>query len=91
MIVFVSCVYGVIVIFTGMLFTERPLDREVSSLYHVPIVARDGGGRVGYTMVRVNVADQGDHKPQFIMSEYKANIYASTEIDASVLQVGFTV
>lgn len=70
-----------------MMYTKRPLDREVEPLYQVPVVARDGGGRTGYTIVRVNVADQGDHKPEFIMSEYKANVYAATEVGKSILKV----
>ena len=72
-----------------MLYTKIPLDREVAALYQVPVVARDGGGRTGYTIVRVNVADQGDHKPEFIMSEYKANVYAETEVGRSILQVEY--
>ena len=63
------------------------MDREKTVVYDVPIMATDGGGRVGYTVVRVNVADQGDNRPLFKMREYKANIYGASEVGTYVLQV----
>lgn len=77
-------------VIAGELFTKVELDREKKVVYDVPIVATDGGGRSGYTMVRVNVADQGDNRPLFKMQEYKANIYGSAEINSYVLQVIYT-
>ena len=71
----------------GELFTKAMLDREVSAQYVVPVVARDGGGRTGYTLVRVNVGDKGDHSPQFQLDQYKANVYADAPLHMSILQV----
>ncbi len=71
-----------------MLSTRRALDRETRALYTIPVLARDGGGRVGYSSVRVNVADQADHKPQFKIGEYKANVYAYADSGTPVLEVG---
>ena len=71
----------------GELFTKAVLDREASAQYVVPVVARDGGGRTGYTQVRVNVADKGDHSPQFQLDQYKANVYADAPLHTSILQV----
>ena len=73
--------------FAGELFTYKLLDREEQALYNVPVTATDGGGRTGYTVVKVNVADQGDNVPQFMMSDYKANVYSSAEIGTTVVQV----
>ena len=69
------------------MFTYKQLDREDKALFNVPITATDGGGRTGYTLVRVNVADQGDNVPQFVMEDYKANIYSGAEIGTFVVQV----
>ena len=71
----------------GELVTAQRLDREHVSRYLVPIVARDGGGRAGYTSVTVNVADQGDFRPLFLLTNYKTNIYSNTSVDASIITV----
>ena len=75
----------------GELFTYKQLDREEQALYNVPVTATDGGGRNGYTVVRINVADQGDNVPQFVMEDYKANVYSSAEIGTFVVQVIFAL
>ena len=81
-------VYAIHVIYlAGELFTYKQLDREEQALYSVPVTATDGGGRTGYTVVRINVADQGDNVPQFVMEDYKANVYSSAEIGTFVVQV----
>lgn len=67
--------------------TEIPLDREKTSQYLVPISAKDGGGRAGYATVRVNVADQADHRPCFKQAEYKSNVYSSALEHSYVIQV----
>ena len=85
-------VYVIHVIYlAGELFTYKQLDREEQALYSVPVTATDGGGRTGYTVVRINVADQGDNVPQFVMEDYKANVYSSVEIGTFVVQVIFAL
>ncbi len=71
----------------GELFTKVRLDREQQILYQVPVVGTDGGGRMGYTTVRVNVADQGDNRPQFKMNQYMANVYGDDVENTFILQV----
>lgn len=78
------------VLSTGELATLESLDREEMAVYAVPIVAKDGGGRAGYCVLRVNVADQGDQRPLFKLNDYKANIYVTAELDSTVLQVSHT-
>ena len=72
---------------TGEVRSMRPLDREQQSQYIVPVVARDGGGLAAYTQLRVNVADKPDSKPHFHMPQYKVNIYETTQLGVSILQV----
>ncbi len=73
--------------YTGELFTYKKLDREEQALYNVPVTATDGGGRSGYCIVRVNVADQGDNMPQFVMQDYKANVYSTAPVGSTVVHV----
>ena len=79
----------VMLIFTGDLLTNVPLDREYTSLYIVPVVARDGGGRAGFAKVRVNVADQGDQIPKFTQEEFRANVYSTSEQHTHVINVRY--
>lgn len=72
---------------TGDVMSKQPLDRERQSKYLVPVVAKDGGGRAGYTTLKINVADLGDHKPYFHMAQYKANVYETAKPGTIVLQV----
>ena len=72
---------------SGELFTASRLDRETHTMFNVPVIAVDGGGRTGYTNIRVNVADQGDNMPQFKMNDYKANVYSTVDVGTFVLQV----
>jgi protocadherin Fat 1/2/3 len=58
----------------GVLTTRIKLDRERRSNYEILIRASDDGARVGYTTVRVKVADENDFSPQFINAEYKLSI-----------------
>ena len=74
----------------GDLFTGVPLDREHTSLYVVPVVARDGGGRAGFAKVRVNVADKGDQRPKFAQQEFTANVYCTAEENSHVVNVSAT-
>ncbi|ELU08218.1 hypothetical protein CAPTEDRAFT_222745 [Capitella teleta] len=72
---------------TGEIFTLEALDREKHPQHLVPVAATDGGGRMGYVTVIVNVADQGDSEPQFKLQEYKANVFADAEIGSVILKV----
>ena len=72
---------------TGELYTAAVLDRELTSQYVIPIAAQDGGGRAGYTTVRVTVADMGDNKPHFLLANYRTNVYATAEPRDDVIKV----
>ncbi|XP_064481302.1 fat-like cadherin-related tumor suppressor homolog isoform X2 [Ornithodoros turicata] len=72
---------------TGDVFTTKSLDREVRHLYEIPVSARDGGGRIAFTVVRVAVTDVNDNEPQFAVSEYRANIPANITVGTTILKV----
>lgn len=59
---------------SGIVKTRIMLDREKHPKYEILVQAKDGGGRVGYTIVRLSVQDENEFPPQFVNSEYKAAI-----------------
>lgn len=67
---------------SGIVKTRIKLDREERNKYEILIQARDDGGRVGYTTVRLSVSDENEFPPQFVNSEYKAAI--SSNISRSI-------
>ncbi|CDQ76612.1 unnamed protein product [Oncorhynchus mykiss] len=60
----------------GEIFTVESLDREnvISNLISISLMAKDGGGKLGFTSVNVILTDVNDNAPQFRAAEYKANI-----------------
>jgi hypothetical protein len=72
---------------SGAVTTKAGLDRETKDVHDIRISATDGGGRIGYTTVRVRVADRGDQEPAFTANDYKANVYTTAHIGTTVLQV----
>jgi len=53
----------------------------------VRVSAVDGGGHAGYALVRVYVTAEAAAMPSFLMTDYKANVYASVEPGSSVVRV----
>ncbi|XP_035227160.1 fat-like cadherin-related tumor suppressor homolog isoform X3 [Stegodyphus dumicola] len=72
---------------TGVLYARISFDREKHRLYEVPIAAFDGGGRPGYSTVRISVTNDNDNAPLFTVSEYRAYVYENTTVGTTVLQV----
>lgn len=52
------------------------------------MLATDGGGRSGFIMVRVKVADSNDNAPKFLIREYKATIPSNLTTHSGFLKVG---
>jgi protocadherin Fat 1/2/3 len=63
------------------------LDREAQKLYEIPVMATDGGGRSGFIIVRVKVADENDNAPKFLLREYKATIQSNLTTHSGFLKV----
>jgi len=72
---------------SGEIYTIKSLDREAVSQYEFWISAKDPGGRVGFALLKIRVLDDNDNKPEFILREYSANIYANLSVGESVLKV----
>jgi len=77
--------------FPGTIITKKKLDRETQKLYEVPVMATDGGGRSGFIMVRMKVADENDNAPKFQIREYKATIPSNLTTHSDFLKVGHEV
>lgn len=71
----------------GEIVTKVPLDREVRKSYEIPVIATDGGGRSGFTTVKVKVGDLNDNSPEFYLKEYKVAIYGNTTVNSTFLKV----
>jgi len=77
--------------FPGTIITKKKLDRETQKLYEVPVMATDGGGRSGFIMVRVKVADENDNVPKFLIREYKATIPSNLTTHSGFLKASHEV
>lgn len=71
----------------GEIVTKIRLNREEQKIYELPIIATDGGGRSGFTTVKIKVGDVNDNAPEFYLREYKTSIYGNLSINATFLNV----
>lgn len=72
---------------SGDVVTKKPLDREQQKLFEIPVMASDGGGKSGFIIVRVKVADENDNGPVFLLKEYKACIHANLTVNSVFLKL----
>lgn len=75
----------------GEIVTKVRLDREERKTYEIPIIASDGGGRSGFTTVKVKVGDLNDNAPEFYLREYKVAIHGNSTMNTTFLKVCNTV
>lgn len=73
----------------GEIFTLDRLDREnpVEKVIPISLIAKDGGGKVGFSVVNVIVTDANDNTPQFRAVEYKATVASDVPRGTSVLKI----
>lgn len=71
----------------GEIVTKVRLDREERRTYEIPVIATDGGGRSGFTTVKLKVGDLNDNAPVFHLHEYKTAIYANTTVNTTFMKV----
>jgi len=74
-------------VFLGRITTRTSLDRRLQDLHMVRVSAVDGGGHAGYAVVRVYVTAEPSAMPTFLMTEYRANVFADVATATSVLKV----
>lgn len=73
----------------GEIFTLQSLDREnpFEKVISISLMAKDGGGKVGFCVVNVIVTDVNDNSPQFRAVEYKATIASDVPRGTTVLKI----
>ncbi len=72
---------------TGEVWSLQMLDREARDSYDVAVVATDAGGRSGFATLRIQVEDENDNAPAFLLPEYKVNIFANQTKGSRVTRV----
>ncbi|XP_062333238.1 protocadherin Fat 1a isoform X1 [Osmerus eperlanus] len=73
----------------GEIFTLESLDREnaIEKVIPVSLMAKDGGGKVGFCVINVILTDVNDNAPQFRALEYRANVASDVQRGSTVLKV----
>ncbi|XP_068134762.1 protocadherin Fat 1 isoform X2 [Hyperolius riggenbachi] len=73
----------------GQLFTAEKLDREspTNKVIPVSVMAKDGGGKVGFCIVNIIVTDYNDNDPKFRASEYKVSIASDVTRGSIVVRI----
>ncbi|XP_058253540.1 protocadherin Fat 2 [Hemibagrus wyckioides] len=73
----------------GQIVTSQPLDRENPSqrVIAIKVMAKDGGGRVGFCTVKIILTDENDNVPQFKASQYQVSIKSTVNKGSPVIQI----
>ncbi|TRY88306.1 hypothetical protein DNTS_016697 [Danionella cerebrum] len=73
----------------GQIVTSQFLDRENPSqrVIAIKVMAKDGGGRVGFCTVKIILTDENDNAPQFKASEYDISIRSTVNKGSPVIQI----
>ncbi|XP_072519612.1 protocadherin Fat 1 isoform X1 [Salminus brasiliensis] len=73
----------------GQIHTADSFDREntMERITHINILAKDGGGKVGFCTVTVILSDVNDNAPQFRLSEYKAAVQRDVPGGTTVIKI----
>ncbi|TSK28143.1 Protocadherin Fat 2 [Bagarius yarrelli] len=73
----------------GQILTSQPLDRENSSqrVIAIKVMAKDGGGRVGFCTVKIILTDENDNAPEFKASQYQVSIKSTINKGSPVIQI----
>lgn len=50
-------------------------------------MATDGGGRSGFTQIRVKLVDENDNTPKFLLRETKACIHSNFTVGSGIVKV----
>ncbi|XP_054832337.1 protocadherin Fat 2 [Eublepharis macularius] len=73
----------------GHIETLQKLDRENSTerVVAIKVMAKDGGGKVAFCIVKIILTDENDNPPQFKASEYVLSIQSNMSKGSPVIQV----
>lgn len=73
----------------GQIYTLESFDRENSleRTLVINIMAKDGGGKVGFCAVSVLITDVNDNTPQFVVSEYNVSVPWDIPTGSSIVKI----
>ncbi|XP_066574333.1 protocadherin Fat 1a isoform X3 [Amia ocellicauda] len=73
----------------GQIFTLESLDREntIEKVIAINLMAKDGGGKVGFCTINVILTDINDNAPQFRASEYRVNVASDVPKGTTVVKI----
>lgn len=63
------------------------LDYEKQSIYRIPLLVTDAGGRRAFSTLILNVVDENDNVPSFVASEYEMSVLADAEDGEAIFMV----
>jgi len=78
------------VVCAGVITTLERLDREAAARHELTLMVRDRGTPLpkrSYARVVINVVDENDHVPEFMVSQYDARVYSMSVPGTSVAQL----
>ncbi|XP_063075464.1 protocadherin Fat 1a isoform X1 [Engraulis encrasicolus] len=72
----------------GQIFTLDSLDREnpLERVIPISLMAKDGGGKVGFCTINVILTDVNDNTPQFRAAEYRVNVASNVSRGTTVIK-----
>uniref|UniRef100_A0A8C1LZZ0 FAT atypical cadherin 1a n=1 Tax=Cyprinus carpio TaxID=7962 RepID=A0A8C1LZZ0_CYPCA len=73
----------------GEIFTLESLDREnpLEKVIPISLIAKDGGGKVGFCTVNVILTDINDNVPQFRAADYRVNVASDMPRGTTILKI----
>ncbi|XP_054282044.1 fat-like cadherin-related tumor suppressor homolog [Macrosteles quadrilineatus] len=76
--------------YSGDIKTRTPLDREQDPYHVIHIMAKDGGGLLSWSKVKVNVIDENDNKPFFELPHYYGCVSKGLAINQNIIKLTAT-
>ncbi|XP_051945075.1 protocadherin Fat 1 [Xyrauchen texanus] len=73
----------------GQIHTAESFDRENrgEETIYINLMAKDGGGKLGFCTIVVNLSDVNDNSPMFTLSEYKSTVPGDALKGTTVIKI----
>lgn len=72
---------------SGEIITVSPIDRDKHSSFSLTILAKDGGHRIGLTVVKITVTGDDESPPQFLVDKYEVAVCSNVATLTNILPV----